>query len=112
MENHIYDAGAPSRWERAMQAEEWNLETKAQDGDEYDVAKFEDPEESTDRFGINLSLLILCVALFIASLWAISGPSFEKCSALSDVTQRNACYSELRNEFMKPPAKGGEMPAG
>ena len=95
-----------------MQVEEWNLETKAQGGDEYDVTKFENPEDSTDRFGINLSLLIMCIALLIAGLWMISSPSFEKCSALSDVTQRNACYSELRNEFMKPPAKGGQMPAG
>jgi len=95
-----------------MHVEEWNLETKAQGGDEYEVTKSQNPEDSTDRFGINLSLLILCIALLIAGLWMISSPSFEKCSALSDVTQRNACYSELRNELMKPPAKGGEMPAG
>jgi hypothetical protein len=95
-----------------MKVEKWNLETNAQGGDEYDVIKSENPEDSADRFGINLSLLILCVALLIAGLWMISRPSFEKCSALSDVTQRNACYSELRNELMKPPAKGGEMPAG
>jgi hypothetical protein len=95
-----------------MQVEEWKLETKAQGGDEYDVTKSENSEDLTDHFGINLSLLILSIALFIACLWMISGPSFEKCSALSDVTQRNACYSELRNEFMKPPAKGGQMPAG
>jgi hypothetical protein len=95
-----------------MQVEQWNFETKAQGGDEYDVIAPGNHEDSTDRFGINLSLLILCIALLIAGLWMISGPSFEKCSALTDVTQRNACYSELRNELMKPPAKGGEMPAG
>lgn len=95
-----------------MQVEQWNLEIKAQGGDEYDVIKSEDAEDSTDRFGINLSLLILCIALLIAGLSMISSPSFEKCSSLSDVTQRNACYNELRNELMKPPAKGGEMPAG
>jgi hypothetical protein len=95
-----------------MQVEEWNLETKSQGGDEYDVTKSESPEDLVDRFGFNLSLLILCIALLIAGLWIISSPSFEKCSALSDVTQRNACYSELRNELMKPPAKGGEMPGG
>jgi hypothetical protein len=76
------------------------------------VTESENPEDSTDRFGINLSLLILCIALLIACLWMISSPSFEKCIALSSVTQRSACYSELRHEFMKPPAKGGEMPAG
>jgi len=95
-----------------MQVEQWDLETKAQGGDACDVIKSENPEDSTDRFGINLSLLILCIALLIAGLWMINSPSFEKCSALSDVAQRNACYSELRNELMKPPAKGGEMPAG
>jgi hypothetical protein len=95
-----------------MQVEEWNLETKAQGGDEYDVAKSENPEDFADHFGVNLSLLILCIAFFIAGIWMISSPSFEKCSALSDITQRNACYSELRNELMKPPAKGGEMPTG
>ena len=95
-----------------MQVEQWNLETKTRDGGEYDVIKSENPEDSTDRFGINLSLLILCVALFIAGLWMINSLSFEKCSALSDATQRNACYGELRNELMKPPAKGGEMPTG
>jgi hypothetical protein len=26
--------------------------------------------------------------------------------------QRDACYSEFRNELMKLPTKGGEMPAG
>jgi hypothetical protein len=26
--------------------------------------------------------------------------------------ERNACYGELRNELVKPPAKGGEMPTG
>jgi hypothetical protein len=98
-----------------MEVEEWNLETKAQGGDEWDVTKSENledlPEDLVDHFGSNLSLLILCLALLIAGLWMISSPSFEKCSALSDITQRNACYSELRNELMKPPAKGGEMPA-
>ena len=95
-----------------MQVEQWNLEAKAQGGDEYDVTEAENPEDTTDRFGINLSLLILCMAFLIAGLWLLSSPSFEKCSALSDATQRNACYGELRNEFMKRPAKGAEMPAG
>jgi hypothetical protein len=31
--------------------------------------------------------------------------SFQKCSALENVTQRNTCYDELRNELLKPPAK-------
>ncbi len=93
-----------------MQAEEWH-HTETQD-DENDVAKSESPEDLADRFGINLALLVLCVAFLIAAIWLFSSPSFEKCSALDNVTQRIACYGELRNNLMKPPAKGGEMPAG
>jgi hypothetical protein len=95
-----------------MQANEWHPVTNAQDDDENEVTKPASPEDLTDRFGINLSLLILCIGLLFAGIWMISGPSFERCSALSEVTQRNACYSELRNELMKPPAKGGETPTG
>jgi hypothetical protein len=87
--------------------EEWHLDNEAQDEDESET-----PEDLADRFGINLSLLILCLGLLIAGLWVISSPSFEKCSGFGDVAQRNACYGELRNNLMKPPAKGGEMPAG
>ncbi len=58
-----------------MQIEEWNLETKAQDDDQ---AKSESPEELADCFGIRLSLLILCVAFFIAAIWLISTPSFPR----------------------------------
>jgi hypothetical protein len=32
-------------------------------------------------------------------------PSFQKCSALETLARRNACYGELRNELLKPPAK-------
>jgi hypothetical protein len=95
-----------------MQAEEWHLDNKAQNGDDNESDKPESPEDLADHFGINLSLLVLCVAFLIAAIWMISSPSFEKCSALNNVTQRNACYGELRNNLMKPPAKGGEMPAG
>ncbi len=94
-----------------MQAEEWH-DTKAQDDDENDATKSENPEDLADRFGINFALLVLCVALLIAAVWLFSSPSFEKCSALDNVAQRIACYGELRNNLMKPPAKGGEMPAG
>jgi hypothetical protein len=92
-----------------MQAEEWNLETKEQGEDQ---AKPDSSEDLADHFGIRLSLLILCVAFLIAAIWVISTPSFEKCSTLDNVTERNDCYGELRNELLKPPAKGGEMPAG
>jgi hypothetical protein len=99
-----------------MQAKDWH-EIEIQDDDENDVTESETPEDKNpedvaDHFGINLSLLILGVALLIAAVWLFSSPSFEKCSALDNVTQRMACYGELRNNLMKPPAKGGEMPAG
>jgi hypothetical protein len=93
-----------------MQAEEWHLDETAPDDDENNAAK--SPEDSADHFGINLSLLVLSVALLIAIIWIVSSPSFAKCSALDNAAQRNACYGELRNYLMKPPAKGGEMPAG
>ena len=63
------------------------------------------PEEDVDRLGVRISLLVLCVALFLAANWMIRTASFQKCSALEHVTQRNACYDELRNERLKPPAK-------
>ena len=50
-------------------------------------------------------LLVLRVALFLAANWVKVTASFQKCSALEHVTQRNACYDELRNELLKPPAK-------
>jgi hypothetical protein len=92
--------------------EEWHFDTEAPGGDEDDVINSKSPEDSAEHFGINLSLLILCVALLIAALGIMSSPSFEKCSAFDNITQRNACYGELRNNLMKPPAKGGEMPIG
>ena len=83
-----------------MQVEEWHPDpTKTHD--EYGVTKSNSPEDVVDDFGIKLSLLILCVAFFIAALWVVSSSSFEKCSWLQDVTQRNACYGELRNELFK-----------
>ena len=48
--------------------------------------------------------------LFIAAIWVTSRPSFEKCSALENVTERNACYDGLRKELLKPPAKGADVP--
>ena len=45
------------------------------------------------------------LVLFLAANWMIRTPSFQKCSALENATQRNTCYDELRNELLKPPAK-------
>jgi hypothetical protein len=66
------------------------------------------PEESADQFGIRLSLLIVSIGLFVAAVWAVSGPSFRKCSALENPTERYACYDNLRKEQSKPPAKGAD----
>jgi hypothetical protein len=92
-----------------MRASDWNLDTTSKHDDDNDFVLPESPEDLGDRSGIRLSLLILCVALFIAAMWYISRPSFEKCSALESVAKRNVCYDELRNELLKPPAKGGRM---
>ena len=70
----------------------------------------ESQEALIDRFGIRTALFVLCVALFIAAIWLVSRPSFEKCSALENVTERNACFDTLRNDLLKPPAKGADIP--
>lgn len=93
-----------------MQSLERHLETISND-DEHDLAEPKSPEEIIDRFGMRASLLILCVGLFIAAVWMISRPSFEKCLALENATERHACYDYVRVELLKPPAKGAEAPA-
>jgi hypothetical protein len=49
---------------------------------------------------------------FIAAIWFVRSPSFEKCSALENATDRNACFDRLRKELLKPPAKGADIPKG
>jgi hypothetical protein len=63
------------------------------------------PEDDVDRLGVRISLLVLCVALFLAANWVISTANFQKCSALENVKLRNTCYDDLRNEMLKLPAK-------
>ena len=75
-------------------------ETTSKEGDQPKA-----PRDGVDRLAIRISLLVLCVALFLAANWVIRTASFQKCSALENVTQRNTCYDELRNELLKPPAK-------
>jgi hypothetical protein len=70
------------------------------------------PEERVDRFGFRTALLVLIVALFIAATWFANRSSFEKCSALENATERNACYEKLRDDLSKPPAKGADVPKG
>jgi hypothetical protein len=70
------------------------------------------PEDAADRFGVRAALLVLCVGFAIAAMWLVTGPSFEKCSALENLVQRNACYDALRNDLFKAPAKGGDLRNG
>ena len=81
------------------------------DNDARDVLPLKSPEDLADQFGIRSALLLLCVALFIAAIWFVSSPSFEKCSAVENVTERNACYEAVRKELLKPPAKGADIPS-
>ena len=95
-----------------MQRSEWDFENRIDD-DEPDVAlPGLSPQVLADRFGVRTALLVLCITLFIAAIWVTSRPSFEKCSALENVTERNACYDGLRKELLKPPAKGADVPRG
>jgi hypothetical protein len=70
------------------------------------------PEERVDRFGFRTALFFLVVAIFIAAMWVVNRASFEKCSALENVSERNACYEKLRDDLSKPPAKGADIPKG
>jgi hypothetical protein len=84
-----------------MQASDWDhLETTSEEGKQ-PIS----PEDDVDRLGVRISLLVLCVALFLAANWVISTANFQKCSALENVTQPNTCYDDLRNELLKLPAK-------
>jgi len=94
-----------------MQRSEWDFENRIDD-DEPDVALPGSPEVLADRFGVRTALLVLRIALFIAAIWVTTRPSFEKCSGLENVTERNACYDALRKELLKPPAKGADVPKG
>ena len=90
---------------------EYDFQNAVQENED-DADRREPPEALVDRFGIRTALFVLCVALFIAAIWLVSGPSFGKCSALENVTERNACFETLRNDLLKPPAKGADIPRG
>ena len=96
---------------RAMPGSKWDFDTTT-DNDARDVLRPKSLEEFADQFGIRSALLVLCIASFIAAMWFVSSPSFEKCSAVENVTDRHACYDGLRKELLKPPAKGADIPKG
>jgi hypothetical protein len=95
----------------AMTRTEWDFDTTI-DNDARDVLRPKSREEMADQFGIRSALLVFCIAFFIAAIWFVSRPSFEKCSAVENLTDRNACYEGLRKELLKPPAKGADIPRG
>jgi hypothetical protein len=89
-----------------MPTSDWDrLETTLKENGGSDILPPKTPEDDVDRLGVKISLLVLCVALFLAANWVIRTASFQKCSALENVTQRNTCYDELRNVLLKPPTK-------
>jgi len=92
-----------------MTRTEWDFDI---DNDARDALRPKSPEELADQFGTRIALIVLCIAVFIAAIWFVSDPSFEKCSAVENVTDRNACYEGLRKELLKPPAKGADVPRG
>jgi hypothetical protein len=70
----------------------------------------ETPEAKIDRIGIRVCSVVLFLALALIGIWQFSTPSFEKCSALRTQPERIVCYESLRNELLKPPAKGASPP--
>jgi hypothetical protein len=93
-----------------MRDQEWDLQITSY---ENDLGLRERPSgDLEDCFGIRIALLVLCASFFIAALGLVSSPSFGKCSAIENVTKRNACYDGLRHVLLKPPAKGADIPSG
>jgi hypothetical protein len=92
-----------------MPVSPWDFDT---DIDAHDFLRRKSPEDLADQFGTRSALLVLCLGFFIAAIWFVGSPSFEKCSAIEDVPARNACYDTLRKEYLKPPAKGADIPKG
>jgi len=92
-----------------MTRTEWDFDTTI-DQDAREVSRPKSPEDLADQFGITSALVLLCIGFLIAAIWFVSSPSFEKCSAVQNVTDRNACYEKLRKELLKPPAKGADIP--
>jgi hypothetical protein len=92
-----------------MQNPDWHFDIVPKGGDESGALAPKSQDDLVDRFGIWAALVILCIALFIAAVWFVTTPSFEKCSVLQNTAERNACYGELRQDLFKPPAKGASF---
>jgi len=94
-----------------MTRTEWDFDTNIDD-DARDDLRAKSSEDLIDEFGVRAAVLVLCIASLFAAMWFASSPSFEKCSSLENVSERSACYDQLRKELLKPPAKGADMPRG
>jgi hypothetical protein len=92
-----------------MQVSDWHSAAQSKDGDDNDVYRPRSSEDRIEKLGLGLALLILCVGLLLAGTWLFTGQSFEKCSAVENPIERNACYEQLRLGLLKPPAKGGDF---
>jgi hypothetical protein len=88
-----------------MQDTDWHFDIVPKDDSENDALRPKSHEEMADEFGIRTSLVVLCIALFIAAVCFMTAPSFEKCSALQNGAERNACYDTLRQDLFKPPLR-------
>lgn len=93
----------------AVTRTEWDFDTTLNDDARDDLLP-KSPEELADRFGTRSALMVLCLAFFIAAIWFVNSPSFEKCSAVMNTVERDVCYERLRTESLKPPAKGAVIP--
>ena len=94
-----------------MQRSEWDFDNSVEDGKE-NMAWPGSPEERVDQFGLRTALVVLCAAFFIAAMWFVTRPSFEKCNALDNATERATSFDTLRHDLLKPPAKGPDIPKG
>jgi hypothetical protein len=81
--------------------------------------EFDEPDEAwrwteeptqAERVGMITSVIVVTVSLALLVVWAESRSSFERCSALTDFNARVTCYEELRQQEMRPPAKGATAP--
>jgi hypothetical protein len=85
------------------------LDRKLERDDEFVVPPHRSADDRLDQLGITASLILLCIGLLIAALSVVNRPSFEKCSALNNVMERNGCYDQLRSSLLKPPVKGADL---
>ena len=103
-------AGQTKRYRMcAMQSSKWDFDTALPD-DEDVVPRLESRDDFADRLGIRIALVALLVASILTAVWFVSGPSFERCSAVANTTERNACYDDLRKDLLRAPAKGADIP--